>query len=378
MGGNSDTLTKANQLYQKRDQRARELRAEGKKVIGYFCCYPPLEIMTAANIVPYRLTGSVKEPITKADAYLETIMCPFIRSCFDLAIKGEYDFLDGIIVPHTCDALERTYLMWRYYLKLPYCHYLDIPHKVDASSYPFFRAELDTFRKSLEEFTRSEISGKSLCDAVALHNENRALLREIYSLRKLDPPLISGSEMTKIMVAVMSIPVVEGNELLRKVIQEVKQRRQAPEKRQARVLLFGCEIDDIAFSQLVEDCGANVVMDDLCIGTRGFWHDVELGEDALTSIAARYLGKTPCPRTYREEGPDTRFKYLLEYATEFNVNGVILYIMMFCDSHEFDAPDVRDYLQRAGLPVLHIEHDYSMTAIGQLRTRIQAFIERIS
>lgn len=378
MSDNSEALARVKQLYQKRDRRARELRAEGKRVIGYFCCYPPLEIMTAANVLPYRITGSVKEPITEADAYLETIMCPFIRSCFDLAIKGRHDFLDGLIVPHTCDALERTYLMWRYYLKLPYCYYLDIPHKVDASSYSFFRAELDTFRKSLEEFTGSEISEKSLYEAIALHNENRALLRELYSLRKLDPPLLPGSEMTEIMVAVVSIPAAEGNGLLTEIIQEVKQRRQVPEKKQARVLLYGCEVDDTAFSQLIEDCGANVVMDDLCMGTRSCWHDVEGSADALTSIATRYLGKTPCPRTYREEEPDIRFRYLLEYAREFNINGVILYIIRFCDTHEFDAPDVRDYLQGAGLPVLHIEDDYSMTTIGQLRTMIQAFIERIT
>ena len=376
-GNDSEALDRAKLLCQERDRRARELRAEGKRVIGYFCCYPPLEIMTAADLVPYRITGSVKEPITKADAYLETIMCPFIRSCFDLAIKGDYDFLDGLIVPHTCDALERTYLMWRYYLKLPYCYYLDIPHKADASSYYFFRAELDTFRKSLEEFTGGEISENDLQEAISLHNENRALLRELYSLRKLDPPLLSGSEMTEVMVSLVSLPVAEANGLLREIIQEVKQRRRGPGKK-ARLLLYGCEVDDPAFSQLIEDCGADVVMDDLCMGTRSCWHDVEGTADALTSIAARYLDKIPCPRTYREEDPDIRFRYLLEYAREFNVNGVILYIIRFCDTHEFDAPDVRDYLQGEGLPVLHIEDDYSITTIGQLRTRIQAFIERIS
>ena len=108
-------LTRVKELYQDRTKRARELRAQGKKIIGYFCCYPPVEIMSAADCVPYRLMGNVREPITKADAYLETIMCPYVRSVFDVGIKGGFDFLDGLVMPNSCDNVDFSYNIFRYY-----------------------------------------------------------------------------------------------------------------------------------------------------------------------------------------------------------------------------------------------------------------------
>jgi len=377
-------LARVRELYQNRDSRARELRGDGNKVIGYFCCYAPLEMMTAAGLIPYRIMGTMTEPITRADAYLETIMCPFIRSCFDLAVKGQYDFLDGLVVPHTCDTVDRIYNIWRYYRKPAYSHYVNVPHMVKyPSSYNFFRSELETFKRSLEAFTGSEITPQRLRQAIELHNENRAMLRKLCELRREDPPLLSGTEMTQIVIAGMTIPLEEYRELLKSVLDEVINRRERPARRAARILIYGAEIDDTAFIELVEESGANVVIDDHCMGTRHYWHDVEMNSDPLDAIAARYLERIPCPRTYRktpgshQADLENRFGYLRDFARDFNVNGVIMYVIRFCDTHEIDAPDVRDYLQGLGLPVLHLEEDYSTAAMERLKTRVQAFTEMI-
>ncbi|PIU57660.1 MAG: hypothetical protein COS88_00500, partial [Chloroflexi bacterium CG07_land_8_20_14_0_80_51_10] len=85
-------------------KRAKELHDQGKKAMGYLCCYVPLEFMTALDIVPYRIMGNVNEPITEADVHMETIVCPFIRSAFDIALKGDLSFCDGLVIPHTCDS----------------------------------------------------------------------------------------------------------------------------------------------------------------------------------------------------------------------------------------------------------------------------------
>ena len=377
-------LARVEELYKNRTERAQELRKEGKKVIGYICCFPPVEMFTALDMVPYRIMGSVQEPITQANAYLETIMCPFVRSCFDLARKGNYDFLDGLVMPHSCDTIVKVYDIWRYYQPYPFTHFINVPHMVHQSSFKFFKIELQGLRKALEKFAGAELSDDKLRRAIKLHNEHRALLRQLYDLRKPDPPLLSGAEVTKILVAGMTIPVQEGNELLRQVIVEVNRRREGrPEKKTARVLVYGAEIDDMAFIKLVEECGANVVMDDLCTGTRHFWHDVPLTADPLDGIVKRYLESIPCPRTYREPPGgheadlENRFGYLKQFAQDFKVNAAILYIIRYCDTHELDMPDVRDYLQGLGYPVLHLEDDYNLTTIGQLRTRIQAFLEMI-
>ena len=113
---NSIISSKVESYYKDYGQRARELNGEGKKLIGYVCSFVPVEMITAAGCVPFRIRGDVGEPITKGDTLLETIVCPFVRSCFDLAVKGKYDFLSGVAIPHACDSMTRSYPVWSYSL----------------------------------------------------------------------------------------------------------------------------------------------------------------------------------------------------------------------------------------------------------------------
>ena len=169
-------LAGVEELYQNRGQRAEELRKQGKKVMGYFCCFIPLEFFTALDMVPYRIQGSVTEPITQADAYLETIMCPFMRSTFDLALKDRYDLLDGLVVPHSCDTVQKIYDIWTYYRKPAYSHFINVPHMLQPSSYVFFKEELLTFRRSLEKFTGKKLTNEALSKAVQLHKDRKSVV----------------------------------------------------------------------------------------------------------------------------------------------------------------------------------------------------------
>jgi benzoyl-CoA reductase subunit C len=377
-------LAKAEQIYQNRGQKAKELKAEGRKIIGYLCSFTPVEMITAADLVPYRITGSVKGSIALADAYLETIACPFTRSCLDIALKGGYDFLDGYVVPHSCDNIVKLYDIWTYNIKHAYAHFVNVPHTLSKASFEFFEAELGTFKKSLERFSGREVTVDGLRQAIELHNEQRALVRKLYELRKQDPPPLSGTEMTKVIVAVMSTPVTEANELLKATIGEIQARHDGPQRKAARLMIYGTGNEETTFIELVEESGANVVIDDLCFGTRPYWFEVEVSDNLLGSLAKSYLERLNCPRTYRESPGshradlESRFGYLYQFARDFKVNGVILYIVRYCDTHAFDAPDVREYLEGKGLPVLEIEGDYPIGSLAGLRTRIQAFLETVS
>ena len=154
----TDGLALAEKYYTEYGSRARELKAAGRKVIGYLSALGPVEILTAAGVVPIRLKGSVSEPITKADAYMETIVCPFIRNVFDSTLKGKFGYLDGMVMPHQCDSTDKTNNEWRYNLNLPYWHFLNVPHLTDDSSVDFFKSVLGVFIKSLERFTGREIT----------------------------------------------------------------------------------------------------------------------------------------------------------------------------------------------------------------------------
>ncbi|UCD08162.1 MAG: 2-hydroxyacyl-CoA dehydratase [Dehalococcoidales bacterium] len=361
--------------------RVRELHEQGRKVIGYLCAFTPVEIITAAGFIPFRIKGDVREPITRADTQMETIICPVVRSAYDVTLKGRYDFLDGLIIPHACDSINRTYDIWKYSLDAPYSHLVNLPHSIDDSSLEFYKNELNTFRKSLGNYAGKEITDTDLTRAVELHNRVRTLIKELYELRKSDPPLLTGSEMTKILVAVMGIPPEESIELLSGVIEEIENRKDTPIKQSYRIMVVGAEVDDTALIDVIEGSGASVVTDDLCPGTREYFPMTEVTAEVIDGIAERYLRGIKCGRTYREvkgtygESLDDRFGHITRAVDEYGVDGVILYIYMYCDPYGFEVPAMKDYIESNGTPVLYIEDEYSQSTISRLRTRVQAFLE---
>ncbi len=379
MGG----LAKADQYYSEYGLRARELRESGRKVIGYLSALCPLEILTAAGVVPIRLKGTVSEAITRADAYMETMVCPFVRNVFDTALKGKYGYLDGMVLPHQCDSIDRTYDVWSYNLGFPYWHFINYPHVTDDPSIEFTNEILRIFIRSLEKFTGKTIADQELVDAIQAHNENRKAMRELYDLRKEDVPRISGTEMMKVLVAAMSLPVDESTALVRSVIEEVKQRSSTSKSRTARILLAGDQIDDLAIVNAIEGGDAFLVMDDLSMGSKMYWGDVDVTADPVQGITERYLKKLKFPTTFVSEGGtyaenlEARFGHLKRYIEQFRVNGAILFIYKYCDPYGFEVPAMKSFIESTGTPVLYIEDEYSTSSLGRVKTRIEAFLEMI-
>lgn len=381
--GDSGSLAAVEKHYRDYGHHARELKQQGKKFIGYLCSYVPLEIIHAAGYIPFRIKGDVHEPISKADTQMETIVCPVIRSCFDMSLKGSYDFLEGVVIPHACDSICRTYDVWKYSLDLPYSHFINLPHIDDDSSLEFFKAELNTFIKSLSQYAGQKITDDKLIAAGRAYNQYRAKLRELAGLRAQKPSRLSGAEMVRVLVAGMSLPVEEATKLVEGVIAEVKAQPVSADGHKPRIMVVGAEIEDDAFIKLIEDSGARVVADDLCPGTREYWPDMEITKNPVASIAERYLRKINCARTYREQKDaypeyiESRFGHIRRFIEDSDTDGVILYIYKYCDPFGFEVPAMKKYIQSLGKPVLYLEDEYSASTIGQLRTRVQAFLELI-
>jgi benzoyl-CoA reductase subunit C len=377
-------LAKADAYYREYGSRAKELRGEGRKIIGYLTALGPVEIMTAAGVVPFRMKGNVSEAITKGDAYMETIVCPFVRNVFDAAVKGKYDFLDGLVLPHQCDSIDRTTDVWSDNLKLPYFHFLNVPHVTDGPSVEFLKGILRIFIGTLEKFTGKKISDDALAQAVKAHNENRRLMRDLYALRKSNPPLISGPEMMKVLVAAMSLPVEESSALIESVTKEVQQRVPGVAGNKKRIMLIGDQIDDVAIVDAIEGTGALLVMDDLSIGSKMYFTDTDVTADPIQGIAERYLRKVKIPTTYVGEGDtyeenlEARFGHLKKYVTDFKIEGAILFIYKYCDPYGFDVPVMKSYFESMGVPVLYLEDEYSTSSLPRTKTRIEAFLEMIA
>lgn len=383
--GQGNGLATAEKHYREYGLRAMELHRQGKGIMGYLSALGPVEIITAAGLVPVRLRGDVNAPITKADAHMETIVCPFVRNVFDAVLKGTYEYLDGIVVPHLCDSTSRTYDTWAYNVQLPYSFFLNVPHASDQPSIDFFKAVLGTFIKSLEGLTGTRITDEALAQSVKAHNRNRGMMRQLYALRQANLPLISGVEMTQVLVAAMGMPVDESTRLIASVIDEVKGRApKAKSSDSARIMIVGDQIDNTAMVEIVENTGAWVVMDDMSIGAKIYWLDVDETKNPLDGIAERYLRKIPLPTTFvgvgkpYQESLEDRFGHIRGYVKDFSVNGAVLFIYKYCDPYGFEVPALKSYIEALGVPVLYLEDEYSTSTVGRLKTRIEAFLEMIA
>jgi len=359
-------------LFLTRHDVAKRWKKQGKPVVGWTCTYTPEEIIYAANALPIRVLGSL-ERTTLADAYLPQNVCSFCRSCFDQALRGKYNYLDGYIVSNTCDNCGMMYDMWKYRVKVPYFYFINTPHTKGKKAHDFFHEEAKRLKQSLENDFKIGISKESLKNTIKIYNENRVLLKKVYDLRKKNPPFISGVEALEIVLSSMLTSKEEHNKLLEQLLSQIENRTDIP-KIGTRLLVTGSVMDNTEVMKIIEDKGGNVVADDLCTGSRYFWDLTHPTADPLHAIADRYLDKIPCPFTVHSED---RFQHTLKMAKEYNVEGAIIFVLKFCDTHSFDAPILMEELKSQGLPVLYLEWEHAMSGLAGLKTRIEAFIEMI-
>jgi benzoyl-CoA reductase subunit C len=388
MSSKNEGLSKAREIYLNRSQKAREFKAAGKKIIGYPCVYVPLEMLTALDLVPYQTCGDIREPVTEADRALPHSFCPIMRNCLDCALKGKDDFLDGMVTVHSCDPQEKTARVWESYTHYPYFHFIDMPITIRPEALEYFKSQLNDFRKTLEAFTGKKLSKDKLEAAIKSHNQQRALVRELYELTKPSPPRISGTEIIQVVKALTVLPVSEGNNLLSEVISEVKNRTDGPEKKSARLLIWSSILDDTDIMQIFE-AKANVVMNESCGGVRAYRAGVKFTADPLEDLADYYLNEITCARTFRQatlgetrkdyvRDLQSRFGYLKGIIRDWRVNGAIMLLVRYCDPFAFEMPSLKDYFNSIGVPSTYIEYDYTIGALAPMRTRVEAFIETIS
>ncbi len=351
---------------------AKSWKARGKPVIGWNCTYVPEELIYAANALPVMVFGNL-ESTKLADIYLPINTCSFARSSLNSALKGDYDYLDGIVASSSCDNRDKVLDMWRFHTGIPYIYFVNTPHTRTEVTYNFFWEEISRFKTSLEKTFNETISDDYLEKAIRVYNENRLLLRKVYDLRKSEPPLISGVEALEIVLSSMIAPKEKHNKLLNNLLAEVCNRADPP-RSSVRLLVSGSAMDNPELLKIVEAAGGSVVADDWCTGSRYFWDVVESDVDPLRAIAKRYLDKIPSSFMFESE---ERFRHTIEMARQFDAEAAIIFVLKFCDTHMFDASQLMDELKAIGLPVICLEWEHSLSGMGQFKTRIEAFLEML-
>ena len=354
----------------------RSWKEQGRRVMGYFCSAVPEEIFTAAGFLPFRMRATGSTATELSDSYFSNLNCSFVRHCFNLALLGQYDFLDGVVLVNSCDNLRRIYDHWIRQLRTPFVRIMSFPRKTGQPQVDWYHGELKGLRSGMEEHYGLEISDEALRESIRLHNETRRLQRQLYGLRKAAAPPISGADTLAVVVAGTAMPKRTYNDLLRELLIELRDAEGITDHR-ARLMILGSILDDPDFVRVIEGQGGLVVTDSTCFGSRIIWKDVsEDGDDPIRALAQYYVAdRHSCPRTFGEH--ERRAEFIREMIREFNVDGVIGERLTFCDQWGFAQYSIKSDFEEDGIPYLPLEREYILSGVGQLRTRVQAFLETL-
>lgn len=346
--------------------------ANGKIPIGYTCSYVPRVILSVDGLVPVRIRAPGIAGTEIADIYLSKVTCSYPRSLLEYAMDGRYEFLGGWVFAASCDHLRRFLDNLDYLLKPEFTHILDVPHRRGEAALKWYVGELNILCGKLADNFGVDTGKDALSAAISRQNRFHRKLRRIADLRKMKNPPLSGTEFQRIMIASLVACRDRMEDDLERV-RELLNGRRGIEDYRARLMVVGGNLDDTEFINIIESTGGLVVADRFCTGSIPGINLINEDEDPLAAIAGHTLSQTDCPRMMEDFA--RRFDSILRLKDEYGVDGVVVENLKFCDIWGIESGLLMTSLREAGVPALRLERDYRLTGVGQLRTRIQAFLE---
>jgi benzoyl-CoA reductase subunit C len=342
--------------------------------IGFFCPYVPEELLHAAGALPLRLMGPSIN-MSHVLAHLPQNCCHLVKSSFESLLQGELDFLRGIIFSHTCDTMQGLADIWALQKRIPLQFNLMMPSRLDSElSRSYFKAEMERFKDFLESWM-GKIPLQNLKASIQLFNHIREKVEEIYHYRRKSPSPISGSEFAQIIRAGYLMDRQRYFGLLSDLVNELPEKAEEGEKG-VPIYLTGNMTHSASYFSLIEESGAQVVQDDLCSGTRFLRLMVSEDSNPVEGLTHRYFKSFLCPSKHK--GAHAHIETLVNEVQKSEAVGVIFLLYKYCETHYFDYPDLKQALESKGIPTLLLEVEDPSYSIGQLKIRIQAFIEMLS
>ena len=378
-----NTMEKLSRYSLDRPAELRRLKKEGTKVVGYFVGdFVPEELIYASGAVPVCLVhGGDPESVELAHSVTTRFLCPFARAQIGQRLLQEqqyYQLVDILIGTITCQQLRRVVDLWNHFTDVPVFR-LGVPLKTDKYGLEYYLDTLRRLKHRLEELTGSQIKEQKLKEAIALYNRMRELLKKISLLRKRSQPPINTLEFIKLNHVSFLVDPNLMVEALESLYQELSRKEDvSPHKDRLRLLLTGPNIalGDYKVLDLVHEAGASVVIEEICEGVRYYWENVEPSDDLLNTLAHRYLMKrTPC--AFMRLAFKRRLDFIRKLAEDFHVDGVLWYQLKYCETWDIEYHFFSKKLKEIGLPMLQLESEYDVSDRGQLKTRIEAFLEMI-
>ena len=377
-----------NLLQEANNARITQAKADGKVCVAYTCENVPEPLLNLDRCVSIRLHAPNTGSMDIATYYMTNLLCEPSRALLERAIEGGFNFADCVITPDGCTmmnrAVENMELLQTMGKDNPsfFHQYMEIAFKNSENDVRLSVLQCTNhILTPLHEKYGIDVSDASIRKAVEDHNRLCRLIRAIGEFRKEEHPRITGYEFHVLCLASYVCPKYLILDKLEETLEELKTREPEDKPWRARVLLVGSEVDDSGLIKLIEECGAFVCCDRFCFGSYPGREEIVLNdeEDALTQVCRHYIQHCQCPRMMNQEKVYGRKQYVAELAKEYGADGVIYQQVKFCDPWAYErtlgsAMLSRDY----GYPVLSVDRPYNVaSSVGQMRTRVQAFVESV-
>lgn len=363
-----------------RIQELDDHKKSGGKVIGTFCVFVPDEILLAANAISVGLCAGSQFWIEDGEKVMPRNLCPLIKAFMGAKVGGTcpyFNSCDMVIGETTCDGKKKAWEILEDYVPV---HVMNLPQMKRNSDIKMWEDEIRILIEKIEGLTGNKITAENLKEGIKIANAKRKALKRLYDLRKIKPSPISGLDALLISQIAFYDNPARFTEMLNALCDELDEKvkkQESDDKKRIMITGTPMAIPNWKLHSIIESLNAQVVVEETCTGTRYFENEVsdegDTVDDLIRNLAERYM-KINCACFTPNTG---RIDDIVRYASEYNADGVIDCNLSFCHTYSVEHEIVDKKLKEKGIPVMHIETDYSTEDSGQIKTRVEAFLEMI-
>jgi benzoyl-CoA reductase subunit C len=382
-GGVNDIVARCEQLFEDLSfgaVKAWKAAQPGRKAIGYMPIYVPREIVHAAGMLPVGIFGGGDQmEVIQGDAYYQSYICRIPRSTLELGLTGRLDCLDGMLFPSICDVIRNLSGMWQILFKDKYVKYFDVPQDYDdAIGGTFYVHEMQALRQDLEKLGGKPVTDDQLRASIAVYNENRKAVRELYAYRARKPWQAPTSEVYLVLRAGCVLPPEEHTALIRQYLAATDAVKR-PQRDNARVVLTGsfCEQPPLGLIKSIEMAGCYVVDDDLQLIQSWLLEDVPATGDPLQELSKAFLHHSAQTSSKYDEKKEDKGKYLLHQVKTRGAEGVVFAAPSFCDPALLERPMLQEVLARHKVPYTAFKYAENTGQMAPIREQAGTFADSI-
>jgi len=352
----------------------------GRKAIGYMPIYVPREIIHAAGMLPVGIFGGGDQlEVIQGDAYYQSYICRIPRSTLELGLTGRLDVLDGMLFPSICDVIRNLSGMWQIMFKDKYVKYFDVPQNYDdAIGGEFYVHEMQQLRADLGKLAGSEVTDGALRASIAVYNENRKAVRELYAYRAAQPWQAPTSELYLVLRAGCVLPPEEHTALVRAYLAAAR-AEERPRRDNARVVLTGsfCEQPPLSLIKSIEMSGCYVVDDDFQLIQSWLLDDVPVTGEPLEELSKAFLHRSAATSSKYDEKKEDKGKFLLKQIKERGAEGVVFAAASFCDPALLERPMLQEVLAKHKVPYTAFKYAENTGQMAPIREQAGTFADSI-